>query len=169
MQKGKTNRIALYGMLIAAAMILSYIETFIPVFAAVPGMKIGLANIVVVFALYSMGTKQAAAISAVRILLVAFSFGNLFSMAYSLAGAVLSLAVMALMKKSGAFGVAGVSVAGGVCHNIGQLILAAFLLETSRLMYYLPFLIISGAVSGTAIGILAAVVIKRMNKNNSSE
>ncbi len=158
----KTKDIALYGILIAAAMILSYIETFIPVFVAVPGMKIGLANIVIVFALYSMGTKQAIIISSLRILLVALTFGNTFSMLYSACGALLSLIIMAVLKKTNFFGVTGVSVAGGVCHNLGQLILAAFLLETSRLMYYLPFLLIAGVITGALIGLLAALITKRV-------
>ncbi len=164
MNDNKTARLARFGLLIALAMILSYIESLIPVFAAVPGVKAGLPNIVIVFTLYRMGARDAVIVSLVRVVLVAFTFGNLFAMIYALAGTLLSLAVMILLKKSGRFGITGVSVAGGVAHNIGQIIVAVFVTETAKLLYYLPVLCISGTAAGVVIGLLAAAMVKRIRK-----
>ena len=164
MNDNKTARLARFGLLIALEMILSYIESLIPVFAAVPGVKAGLPNIVIVFTLYRMGARDAVIVSLVRVVLVAFTFGNLFAMIYALAGTLLSLAVMILLKKSGRFGITGVSVAGGVAHNIGQIIVAVFVTETAKLLYYLPVLCISGTAAGVVIGLLAAAMVKRIRK-----
>ncbi|MCR5482052.1 MAG: Gx transporter family protein [Clostridia bacterium] len=158
----KTKETAMYGLLVALAMILSYIETLFPVFVAVPGVKLGLANIVVLFAVYTMGIKSAAAISAVRVLLAGFMFGNLFSIIYSGAGACLSLLVIMILYKSGKFGITGVSVAGGVAHNAGQIIVACFVTETAQIAYYFPVLCISGTVAGICIGLIAGLVIGKM-------
>ena len=153
---------AFTAMLVALAMVLSYIETLIPVFVAVPGVKIGLTNLVVLVALYYMDAKYAFGINMIRILLVAFTFGNAFALMYSLAGGMLSFAVMLLLKKSGAFGYTGVSVGGGVAHNTGQILVAMLVLETSRLIYYLPVLLISGTVAGAVIGIICGEVLRRL-------
>lgn len=158
----KTGRITLYGVLTALAMILSYVESQIPAFVAVPGVKIGLTNIVVVTALYVLGNKGALAINFVRIAAVALLFGNAMSFSFSLAGGMLSTIVMMLFKKTGKFSPTGVSVAGGLSHNLGQIIMAMVLLSTRAIFWYLPVLWISGIISGLVIGIIGALVIKRI-------
>lgn len=159
----KAKRIALYGLCIALALVLSYVEALVPLSFTVPGVKLGLANIAVIFALYKMSLRDACIISLLRAVLVAVLFGNAFSLAYSLAGAVLSLAVMALLRKTGVFSVTGVSVAGGVAHNVGQIIVAVFVLETGKLVYYLPVLCVSGVAAGVCIGLVSALIIKRVD------
>ena len=144
-------------------MILSFIESQIPAFVAVPGVKVGLANIAVVFALYKLGWKEAVAISLVRVVLVSMLFGSLASMFYSLAGAVLSLIGMGLLKMSGKFTEIAVSVTGGILHNIGQIAMACLILETDVLRYYLPFLLLSGTVAGVVIGVISAIMVKRIH------
>ena len=157
----KTERLALYGLLTSLALILSYLESLLPLSFAVPGVKLGLPNIAVLFALYRLGGRGACTISLVRVLLASILFGNLFSLAYGAAGASLSLLVMLLLKKSGKFSVAAVSVAGGVAHNAGQIIVAIFVLETRGLIYYLPPLCVAGVAAGLLIGLSAALLIKR--------
>ena len=130
--------------------------------AAVPGVKVGLANIVVIFALYKMGLKEAIIVSAIRIFIVAMLFGSPVSMLYSLAGAVLSLAVMFLLKKFTPLGKVAVSVSGGVMHNVGQIAVASIVLGTNVVVYYLPFLILSGTIAGIAVGTAGAILVKRV-------
>lgn len=158
----KTRKVVHMGMLIALAMVLSFIESQIPAFIAVPGMKLGLANIAVVFALYSLGFREALGVSLIRVVLSAILFGSVLSGLYSAAGAILSLLGMALLKKSGFFGTVGVSVSGAVLHNLGQIGVACFILKTQALVYYLPFLILSAVVAGVVIGIIAAVLVERL-------
>ena len=148
--------------MVALALILSYVESKIPAFVAIPGVKVGLANIVVILALYKLGAKEAAAISGVRILIVSMLFGNAVSWVYSVTGAIFSFAVMLLLKKLTPLNEVTVSVAGGVMHNVGQIIAACMLMETAAVMYYLPFLIVSGVIAGIAVGIAAALLIKRV-------
>lgn len=143
-------------------MVLSFVESQIPAFVAIPGVKIGLANIAVVFALYKLGWKEAIAVSLVRVALVSLLFGSFVSLLYSLSGAVLSLAVMLLLKPISALGKIGVSVSGGVCHNIGQIIVASAIMETNVILYYLPFLLLSGTVAGIAIGLVSALLVNRI-------
>ena len=156
------NRVAYFGVFMALALIFSYVETLIPINFGIPGVKLGLANLVIVIALYKMKLTEVYLLSVVRVLLSGFIFGNYFSIIYSLAGGLLSLTVMALLKKSKGFSVMGISVAGGVFHNVGQIIVAILVLETASLVYYLPVLLISGITSGVIIGILGAMVTKRM-------
>jgi len=162
MKNNKAKKIAFYALLIALAMIFSYIETLIPIPVFVPGMKMGFANIVTVFALYKLGEKDAAVIAVTRILLAAMLFGNVFSLAYSLAGGLFSLIIMILLKKTNRFSLMGVSIAGGVCHNIAQVGIAALLLETSAFLYYLPVLLITGCIAGCIIGLIAGLIIKKL-------
>ena len=150
------------AMTTAVAMILSFVESQIPAFVAVPGVKIGLANIAVVFALYRLGWKEAVAISLIRVVLVSMLFGSIASLFYSLAGAVLSLTGMGLLKKTGKFTEIMISVTGGILHNIGQIGMACLILETAALRYYLPFLLISGIIAGIVVGILSAVLVQRI-------
>ena len=148
--------------LTALALIFSYIEFLIPVSIAVPGIKLGIANIVVVIALYSLGPAYAFFVSVVRVLLAALLFGNAFSAVYSLAGALLSFALMAILSRTDIFSVAGVSMAAGVFHNIGQLIVAAFVISDTRVFYYYPVLMISGLICGLATGVLATLILRRL-------
>lgn len=156
------KKVAMYGVLIALAFIFSYVESLIPFHFVVPGMKLGLANIVVVAALYTLGVKDAFILSLIRMVLVSFTFGNLYSLIYSVAGGLLSWTVMVILKKTNIFSVVGVSIVGGIFHNIGQIIVAMVVLETSALIYYLPMLLISGLVTGALIGLLGGEIIKRI-------
>jgi len=163
MRKGFTARqIAEYGILIALAMILSYVEFLVPFLPAIYGIKLGLANIVVVFSLYRLGGGSAAVISLIRVLLMAMLFGNGFALIYSAAGAILSLTVMLLLKKFGHFSPIGVGAAGGVTHNIGQLLCAMFLLGVDQFIYYLPVILVSGTIAGVLIGAMADILLKRL-------
>ena len=152
---------ARYALLTALAMVLSWLESMLPLPAAAPGMKLGLTNLVVLFALYRMGPRPAAAISLVRVLLVSMTFGNAYSFAYSLAGAAVSLAVMLALKRTGRFSILGVSIAGGVGHNLGQILVAAAVLGDA-VIWYLPVLLVSGVAAGAAIGVVGGIVTERI-------
>jgi len=147
---------------ISFALILSYIESRIPAFIAIPGIKAGLANIAVIFTLYKLGAKEAALISVIRVLLVSLLFGSPVSLIYSISGAVLSLAAMIILKKLTPLKEVAVSVCGGVMHNIGQIIAASLMLSTNVVGYYLPFLILSGTIAGIVVGLTSAILIKRV-------
>lgn len=157
-----TKKLAMMGLFTALALIFGYVEAILPISIGIPGVKLGLANLVVVFALYRLRPVEAFWINVVRIILISFMFGNLSMMIYSLAGGILSFAAMGLLKKSGKFSIYGVSVAGGVFHNVGQLVVAMLVLETVSLVYYGPVLLISGLVTGLLIGIVAQEVLKRI-------
>ena len=161
----ETRKIARMGLLVALSMILSYVESLIPAFVAVPGVKVGLANIVVIFALYTLGPIEALIVSLLRVILSSFLFGSVLSLLYSLSGALLSLSGMILMKKLKIFSTTVVSVTGGVLHNVGQILVACLVLETDVLLYYLPVLRLSGTITGAVIGIIASLVIKRLENN----
>lgn len=156
------KRTARYALLTALAIALSWLESMVPVPGLLPGMKVGLANLVVVFALFRMSFKDAAGISLARAVLVSLMFGNAYSFAYSLAGAVLSLGVMAGLKKLDKFSIIGVSIAGGVSHNLAQILVAMAVMGTARLGWYLPALLVSGTAAGTAIGAAGGAVVKRI-------
>lgn len=157
----KTKRLVLLAMLTAVAMILSYVESLLPS-VGIPGVKMGLANIAVIFALFRFGWKEAAALSLVRVVLVSLLFGSVGAMLYSLAGAVLSLAVMALLRRIDRFSTVGISVAGGVAHNAGQILMAMLILQTKQLLGYLPVLAVSGIAGGVLTGLVAALLIRRI-------
>ena len=157
----KTKRLVLLAMLTAVAMILSYVESLLPSIG-IPGVKMGLENIAVIFALFRFGWKEAAALSLVRAVLVSLLFGSVGAMLYSLAGAVLSLAVMALLRRIDRFSTVGVSVAGGVAHNAGQILMAMLILQTKQLLGYLPVLAVSGIAGGVLTGLVAALLIRRI-------
>ena len=156
------SRVAYFGVFTALALIFSYVETLIPVNLGIPGVKLGLANLIIVVALYKMRLSEAYLLSVVRILLAGFIFGNYFSIIYSLAGGLLSLTVMALLKKWGGFSLQGISIAGGVFHNIGQLIVAAVVVETFSVTYYFPVLLVAGLLTGLVIGSVAEMMLKRL-------
>ncbi len=156
------DKAAYFGVFTALALIFSYIETLIPFSFGIPGIKLGLANLMTVILLYKRNAKEALLLSVVRIVLSGFLFGNLFSIFYSLAGGIFSLFVMNLLKKTETFSLMGVSAAGGVTHNMGQLLVAMAAVETYRVGYYFPILLISGLVTGLLIGIVANEVLKRL-------
>ena len=157
------KKLAYMGLFAAIAIIFGYVESLIPFFAGIPGIKLGLANLAVLFILEKYTWKEAVLVSMVRILVIGFMFGNMFSILYSMAGAALSLTVMTFMKKKSGFSLLGISVAGGVSHNIGQLIVATLIVENKSLLYYAPVLIISGVITGVLIGILTGEVTKRIH------
>ena len=160
----KTKKVAFLGMCIALSMILSFVESQIPPLMAVPGVKVGLPNLVMVFMLYKIGAKETAIVSILRVILVGILFGTPLSMIYSLVGATLSLIVMIILKKTNLFAPVTVSVVGGILHNIGQIATACFVMETAQIAYYLPVLLISGTIAGIIIGIVAAMILKRLEK-----
>lgn len=163
MKSKKTGAwVATYGMLISLAFIFSYVEAIIPIPIPVPGVKLGLANLVTVVGLYTVGIGGTVAVSLIRIVLVGFTFGNASSMIYSLAGGTLSLILMILVKKTGWFSQIGVSIVGGIGHNIGQLSIAALVVQTAGVFYYLPFLMVAGVVAGAVIGLLGGLVTERI-------
>jgi heptaprenyl diphosphate synthase len=156
------KKVPMYGMFIALALIMSYIESILPLHMGIPGAKIGLPNIVIVIALYKAGEKSACIISMIRIILVGFLFGNLFGIVYSIMGALFSLGVMILLKRKTDFSVYGVSTAGGIMHNAGQLVAAIIFMETKELIYYLPVLTVVGTITGILIGIVSGNLLKRL-------
>ena len=157
------NRVAYFGVFTALALIFSYIETLVPISFGIPGVKLGLANLIIVIALYKIPLREVYVLSIVRVLLSGVLFGNYFSIAYSLAGGLLSLTVMALLKKAGGFSVIGISIAAGVCHNIGQLVVAMIVVETFAMSYYMPVLLVAGLITGFLIGVVADQVLRRIS------
>lgn len=157
-----THKTAFLGLFSALAIIFGYVETLLPVFAGIPGIKLGLANLAVLFILMRYSPAEAFLVSVIRILVIGFLFGNMFSILYSLAGAALSLLVMSLLKKSGHFSILGISMAGGISHNIGQLLTAMAVVENLNLIYYAPALLLSGVITGMLIGYLTGEVQKRI-------
>ena len=160
----KPKKLMTEAMLCGIALILSYVESLFPLSIAVPGVKMGLPNLVIVFALYRLGAGSAVRISLVRVAVVALLFGNVYSFLYSIAGAALSLLLMTLLRKVPGLHTAGVSVAGAVMHNAAQIGVAMIILGTDKIIYYLPALLVSGGVSGVVIGVLAALMIARIPK-----
>lgn len=154
--------VALYGMLIALAFIFSYVEAMVPIPIPVPGIKLGLANLVTIVGLYTVGIPGSAVVALIRILLMGFTFGNLFSMAYSMAGGIFSLLVMAAAVKTGWFSKIGVSILGGIFHNVGQLCAAAWVTKTAGVFTYLPVLLVAGVVAGAVIGLLGGIIVERI-------
>ena len=165
MKNNSVNNITIAALLAALALIFSYIEVLIPFSPGIPGIKLGIANLVIIITLYYLGAKYALTVNLVRILIAGLLFNGLFGAAYSLAGALFSLLVMVLLKKTDKFSVVGVSIAGGVCHNLGQLLVAAFLVSNIKVFVYFPVLIISGVVSGAVIGILSYLILKKLPKS----
>ena len=157
-----TKNIARIGMLVAVAFVLSYIESVLPLNLGIPGIKAGLSNIVVVFSIFNFPPLTAFSIAIVRIVLSGLAFGGMSGMFYSLAGGILSFIIMLILKKTRKFSVYGVSVAGGVSHNIGQLLVAMLVVETLSIMYYVSVLLVAGLVTGLLIGIGADEMLKRL-------
>ena len=160
----KNKKLANMAMLVALAMIFSYVESLIPINFGVPGMKLGVANLVTVTGLYFLKTPEVLAVSVLRVLLTGFIFGNGMSIIYSLAGAVVSLLAMVLVKKMDGISIVGVSITGGVFHNIGQILVAMAVVENLKLIYYLPVLLVAGTVTGFVIGIVAGKILPVVKK-----
>ncbi len=160
MRDDKITKIAIVGVISAFAIILGYVESLISLGFFIPGVKLGLANLAIVTVMYIYGNKEAFTVNFIRILISGLLFTNIFSILFSLAGAVISFAVMAILKKTDKFSVMGVSIAGGVSHNVGQIIIAAFVVETYSVIYYVPVLMVSGIVTGMIIGVVSGILIK---------
>ena len=158
----RTLKLTMLALTISFAMVLSYIESRIPAFVAIPGIKVGLANIAVIFTLYKFGIKEAITVSLIRVLVVSMLIGTPISLIYSISGAVLSLLIMVLLKKLTPLSEVAISVTGGVMHNIGQIAAASFMLSTNVVLYYLPFLLVSGTVAGIVVGIVSAILVKKV-------
>ena len=157
------KKIALLGLCTAVAMVLAYAELLLPpLFTAVPGIKLGLPNIAIILVHYRVGAKEAALVSLVRMTAISMLFGTPVTFLYSLAGGILSLGAMTLLKKTDLFSTVGVSVAGGVLHNVGQILMAMLLLGTAELGYYLVVLAVTGTISGILIGIASGLAVKRI-------
>ena len=163
--RNKTKKVAFLGVLTSVALVLSYIEAILPpIWAAVPGIKMGFPNIVIIFLLYRFGVKEAATVSLIRLFIVALLFGNVMTLAYSFAGAALSLLLMALCKKSDKLSVVGTSIVGGVAHNLGQIIVAIVLFDTVQIGYYMAVLAVTGTIAGVFIGLAGALLLRRLEK-----
>lgn len=156
------NKIAYWGVFLALALVCSYVESLIPISFGIPGVKLGLTNIVVILMLYTIGARDAILISVLRIILAGFMFGNAFSIIYSLAGGILSFVVMLLLKNTGKLKILSISTAGGISHNVGQLIVAALVVENYNIFFYVPVLIIAGIITGFLIGLLAGEIVLRI-------
>lgn len=163
--RSKTKKVALLGVLTSVALVLSYIEAILPpIWSAVPGIKMGFPNIVIIFILYRFGVKEAAVVSFIRIFIVALLFGNVMTLAYSCAGAFLSIVLMTSFKKVNIFSVVGTSIVGGVAHNLGQILVAIFLFDTVQIGYYMAVLAVTGTIAGVFIGLAGALLLKRLEK-----
>lgn len=160
----RNEKLTKMAMLVALAMIFSYVESLIPINFGIPGMKLGVANLVTVTGLYFLELPEVFLVVVMRILLTGFLFGNGMSIIYSLAGGILSLLMMAVIKRNNGFSVIGVSIMGGVSHNIGQIIVASIVVENLKLVYYLPALLIAGAVTGFIMGILSKKILPIVQK-----
>lgn len=156
------NKVAYFGLFTALALIFSYVEMLIPFHIGIPGVKLGLANLIIVIGLYKIDITQVYLLAVTRVVLAGFMFGNMFSILYSLAGGILSVTVMYLLKKTKKFSLIGVSIAGGVFHNIGQLIVAMFTVSSLNIAYYAPVLIVAGLLTGLLIGIASGEMLKRL-------
>ena len=162
MKKYSTKKLTTLALTVSMALILSFIESRIPAFVAVPGIKAGLANIAVIFTLYKIGWREAITVSIIRVFLVSFLFGTPVSLIYSLTGATLSLTVMILLKKLTPLSEITVSTCGASMHNVGQIAAASFVLATNVVVYYLPFLMVSGVIAGIIVGTVSGLLIKQV-------
>lgn len=159
-----TKKTAFIGIAISLAMILSFVESQIPAFVAIPGVKVGLPNLVIVFLLYKFSWKDAALVNILRVVLVSLLFGNVQTLSFSLAGAALSLLGMILLKKTEKFSPIAVSIVGGILHNVGQILTACIWTATSEIAYYLPVLLLSGTIAGVVIGLVGGMLVERLDK-----
>ncbi len=159
-----SKRIAFCGVFAALAIVISYFERFIPVPVPVPGIKLGLANVIILIILYYLGSKDAFGVSMIRIFVVGFLFSGMMGIMYSLAGGLLSYITMVGAKKIKIFSPVGVSVVGGVFHNVGQIVVATWVVENYKLLYYLPVLIVMGVIAGVVTGVIAMYSLSYLQK-----
>lgn len=162
------QKVAYIGFFLAFALILSYVESLIPFYFGVPGVKLGLANLAVLMMLYLYGVREALTLNIMRVLLAGFLFGNLFMIMYSMAGAASSFLIMCLLKRQKGFGIAGISMAGGVFHNIGQILVAYFVTKTAGVAFYLPVLLMAGVITGLINGLIAERILKHIKISDYS-
>lgn len=161
--KNNTKKLATLSIAVSLAMVLSYVDKIITLLAPLPpGIKLGLANIAVVFAIYKLGVKEGVIISVVRVILASFLFGTVVSFWYAIAGATVSLILMIILKKLTPLSCVTVSTVGGISHNVAQICVASILFDTNLLVYYLPFLLVAGVVAGIVIGTASAILVKRI-------
>ena len=161
--KKKNRKVAFLGLCTTLALILAYVEVLVqPLFPAIPGIKMGLPNIIIVFLLYRRGAVSAGCVSLIRIILVSMLFGNAMTFLYSVAGAILSLSVMILLRRINIMSEVGVSVSGGVAHNIGQVLMAMLLLDTAELGYYMVVLTVTGTIAGIFVGLCGSFLVKKI-------
>lgn len=162
MQLQNSKKITYLSLMVALSLIFSYVEMLLPINFGIPGVKLGLANVVSVVSLYIFGFGYTLIVVIARVILSGLLFGNMFAIIYSIAGGVISLIVMELLKGTDKFSKIGVSIAGGVFHNIGQLMIAAIVVKQIKLYFYGPILIASGIIMGAIIGIICIYLIKRV-------
>ncbi len=160
----KTQKITATALLAAVGLLFSYVEAIIPVTLGMPGVKLGIANLVVLVTMYSVGNKEALSINIIRIIVAGLLFNGVFGGIYALTGAIFSFSTMVMMKRTNLFSMAGVSMAGGVMHNFGQLIVAALIIENLKIFAYFPVLIFSGLIAGAILGILGTLIVSRVDK-----
>ncbi|MBQ3612382.1 MAG: Gx transporter family protein [Firmicutes bacterium] len=160
-----TKKMTIAALMAALALIFSYVEVLIPFTVGIPGIKLGVANIVIIIALYYLGPKYAITVNVVRVIIAGLLFNGLFGALYSLAGAIVSFIVMVVLKRTDIFSIVGVSMAGGVAHNLGQILIAAVLVDNIKIFIYFPVLIISGVITGAIIGVLAGLILKKLPKD----
>lgn len=161
-KKNIGKKTAYLGMLTALAILVGYVETLIPVNFGVPGMKIGLSNIVILITIYLYSWREAIVISAARVVVLGFLFGNLFSIQYGMAGAVSSMLIMSVLIRTGKFGSVGISAAGGAAHNVGQILVACIYMPSIPFFWYLPMLLIAGTLTGIVNGFVVYAVYIRL-------
>lgn len=162
-----SKKIAYGGLFSALAILMGYVELLVPLPIPVPGVKLGLANIIIILVLYVMGPKAAFFVSVIRVLLSGLLFAGFAGLLYSLSGALVSLAAMLLLYKTDQFSIIGISISGGIFHNIGQIFVAALVVENMKLFYYLPILLVSGILTGAVIGMVAQTAMQYVNRNFS--
>lgn len=163
--KNKTKRLAFLSIATTLALVLSYVEMLLPpIWSAVPGVKVGLPNIIIIFLIFKLSFKDAIAVSFIRIFLSALLFGNVMSLAYSILGAIFSITIMFILKKSGWFSIIGISIGGGVFHNLGQIIAAILIMQTKEIGYYMIILSITGIFAGIFVGVAGALCLKYTEK-----
>ena len=163
--KKNSKRVAICGVLTALALIFSYIEALIPIPIGIPGVKLGIANIAIIAVIYIIGDGEAIIVNLLRIVLTGILFGNFYSFLFSLAGGMLSVILMILFKKIKKLSMVGVSIIGGVAHNVGQIVAAVFLMDNAAIAYYLPVLIVAGVVTGIVIGCVGQLFTKKITAN----
>ena len=156
------TKVAHFGVLVALALILSYVETWIPINFGIPGIKLGLSNLVIIISIYKYGLKKSFFLGITKVLLSNILFGNLSSMIFGWIGMICSVFLMCILKKTRKFSVIGISMAGGIAHNLGQIFVAMFIIQSFAIIFYLPFLLLSGMITGILIGIVANEIIKRI-------